>query len=226
MELTKPKAILFDWDNTLADTWPIIHQAMHDTFVEWKMEPWSLEEVKEKVAKSMREAFPALFKDDWEKAGKFYQESYRKYQLEWLKPLHGAQDVLEKLQDADLFVGIVSNKRGENLRKELLHLGWNHYFDAVVGSEDAARDKPHCEPVTLALKDSGLLINEEVWFVGDSIVDLQCAEDNGMTGILYGEVESQLSEGRRGRFRDFNFHVHVRDFHEFGQLLREHDVIA
>jgi phosphoglycolate phosphatase len=41
MKLTKPKAILFDWDNTLADTWPTIHQAMSETFAAMGQEPWS-----------------------------------------------------------------------------------------------------------------------------------------------------------------------------------------
>lgn len=225
MELTPPKAILFDWDNTLADTWPIIHQALHDTFVEWEMEPWSLETVKERVAKSMREAFPALFGKDWETAGKSYQDNYRKYQLDWLKPLPGSEELLQKLQQADVFVGIVSNKRGENLRKELKHMGWEPYFEVVVGSEDAARDKPYCEPVLMALENTGLPMNEEIWFVGDSIIDLQCAEDNGMTGILYGDVEVEKGIGRRGKYRDFGFHVHVRDHAELESLLRQYAVI-
>ena len=29
--LKKPKAIVFDWDNTLVDTWPIIHMAINQT---------------------------------------------------------------------------------------------------------------------------------------------------------------------------------------------------
>ncbi|MBY0354286.1 MAG: HAD family hydrolase [Rickettsiales bacterium] len=225
MELMKPKAILFDWDNTLADTWPIIHQALHDTFVQWEMEPWSLETVKERVAKSMREAFPSLFGKDWEVAGKAYQDHYRKYQLDWLKPLPAAEALLQALQPADVFVGIVSNKRGENLRKELKHLGWERYFSSVVGSEDAPRDKPYADPVQLALKDSSFVMDRTVWFVGDSIIDLQCAEDNGMTGILYGDVEVHSGEGTGGRYRDFSYDVHVRDHHALVSLLQDYAII-
>jgi phosphoglycolate phosphatase len=28
-KLSIPRAILFDWDNTLVDTWPLIHTAMN-----------------------------------------------------------------------------------------------------------------------------------------------------------------------------------------------------
>ena len=30
--LKPPRAILFDWDNTLVDTWPTIVECYHDTF--------------------------------------------------------------------------------------------------------------------------------------------------------------------------------------------------
>ena len=59
--LKKPSAILFDWDNTLVNTWPLIHKAINVTFQEYGLEPWSLEKVKENAHESSREAFPKLF---------------------------------------------------------------------------------------------------------------------------------------------------------------------
>ena len=44
--LSKPTAILFDWDNTLVNTFPIIYQGLYDTFIAMGMEPWTFEEVK------------------------------------------------------------------------------------------------------------------------------------------------------------------------------------
>jgi phosphoglycolate phosphatase len=32
--LKKPKAIIFDWDNTLVDTWPLIQTAIDTTMVQ------------------------------------------------------------------------------------------------------------------------------------------------------------------------------------------------
>ena len=36
---SKPSAIIFDWDNTLANTWPLIEKAMHDMLknIIWKI---------------------------------------------------------------------------------------------------------------------------------------------------------------------------------------------
>tara|TARA_R100001086_G_scaffold137349_1_gene71705 strand:- start:1375 stop:1527 length:153 start_codon:yes stop_codon:yes gene_type:complete len=41
--LTLPRAVVFDWDNTLVDTWPIIHDALNHTFRAWGLREWTLE---------------------------------------------------------------------------------------------------------------------------------------------------------------------------------------
>ncbi len=216
MGLTPPKAILFDWDNTLVDTWPIIYQALHDTMVAWSMEPWSLEEVKLKVGKSLRDAFPELFAEDWERAGEYYMQRYRSYNLERLEALPDVLPVLEHVQQSHPFIGVVSNKRGDNLRTEVGHIGWEPYFDVLVGAGDATRDKPHPDPALLALDGTDISAGEDVWFVGDTITDLECAQAAGMTAILYGDVPVDSDNLYRG----FPFAHHTRNHTELLALLR------
>ena len=47
--LPRPRAVLFDWDNTLVDSWPIIHQALHDMFTAMGHAPWTLDECKARL---------------------------------------------------------------------------------------------------------------------------------------------------------------------------------
>src|SRR3546814_1879837 len=54
-------AILFDWDNTLVDSWAVIHHAMTATFEALGERPWPLEETRRNVRQAARDAFPALF---------------------------------------------------------------------------------------------------------------------------------------------------------------------
>ena len=58
MSNIKPDAVLFDWDNTLVDSWPIIHAALNDTFDTFDKKRWSLSETKRKVKHSLRDSFP------------------------------------------------------------------------------------------------------------------------------------------------------------------------
>ncbi len=188
--MPNPKAILFDWDNTLVDTWPVIHEALFNTFTKMGMEPWSLEMVKQRVAKSMRDSFPEVFGTQWEDAAKIYQAEYQSIQLEKIKPLVGAEEVLALLKSKHIPLAIVSNKRGVNLRKEVKHLGWDHYFYTLVGADDAAKDKPSPEPVLYALKPLGIEPSSDCWFVGDSIIDMQCAHNTGCSAIFFGNAHT------------------------------------
>lgn len=196
MSLPKPTAILFDWDNTLVDTWPMIHRALNMTLNYMEHPEWSFEKVKSNVTKSMRDSFPELFAERWEEAADHYQKSYRSIHLDTIAPLAGAEDML-KAASAVAKLGLVSNKKGPSLRLESAHLGWDSYFGIAVGAQDAARDKPAPEPALMALKALGVEPSPRVWFVGDTVVDLECANAIGAVPILYGDhaLEGNLFEG-------------------------------
>ncbi len=208
--IKKPKAVLFDWDNTLVDTWPIIHQALHDTFTEYAMLPWTIEEVRERVALSMRDAFPQVFGEKWEEAGERYQQHYRRYHLVRLTPLADVEGVLNSLRAENIPVAVVSNKRNTNLNQEIDHLGWRHHFRSIIGSGDAAKDKPNPEPVVLALAQLALDASPDVWFIGDSYVDLDCAGRAGVYPVFYGDKKP---EGEAGQltYKGFPLALHAPD---------------
>lgn len=218
-ELTIPKAIIFDWDNTLVNTWPMIHGALYETFNKYGLEPWTLEETKERVGHSLRDSFPALFGEHWEAAGKDYQFFYLRDHLTRLETLPLSEDVLRFLHDKGVYLAVVSNKKGNSLRKEAEHIGWAKYFSKIIGSDDAARDKPHRDPVDLALEGSGLEANDEVWFVGDTTIDLECAKNTGCVPILYGEVLAERRDGK-WHYRGFDVHYHAPTHEDFLEMLK------
>ena len=87
MTLARPEAVLFDWDNTLVDTWVVIHQALKTTFESLGEEPWTLEETKVRVRQSAREAFPRLFGARAEEAKKTFYRAFEDSHLELLREL-------------------------------------------------------------------------------------------------------------------------------------------
>ena len=179
-----PRAILFDWDNTLVDSWPTIHDALNVTLTAFGKEPWILDETRSRVRKSMRDSFPKLFGDKWRDAGNVFYERYAAIHVEKLRPPDGAQGMLESLSQTGIYIGVVSNKKGDYLRSEARHLGWDRFFGAIVGALDAEIDKPDPKPVDLALKPSGIERGPGVWFAGDASIDLECAHNAGLTPIL------------------------------------------
>lgn len=214
MELPKPTAIIFDWDNTLVDTWPIIHGALEQTFEHMGREPWSLEETKDKVGKSLRDHFPSLFGDRWEEAGDVYVKSYRDKNLINLTALPQAEEMLDYILELDIYRAVVSNKQGPTLRAECDHIEWNKYFHKVIGASDAPRDKPFADPAILALKGSDITPSKNVWFIGDSTPDVECAKAAGLTPIIYGN--EKLANYYENQF------CHVAGHDELLALLKGH----
>ena len=172
---TRPTAILFDWDNTLIDSWPAIHSATNAVMAAMGHPLWTFEETKTRVRKSLRDTFPVMFGERWEEAREVYYRHFRAHHLQDLREMPGIADMLAVLAGAGVYMGVVSNKDGALLRAEAAHLGWDRYFGALVGAGDAARDKPACDPIELALQPSGHATGSMIWYVGDTNVDMECA---------------------------------------------------
>jgi phosphoglycolate phosphatase len=185
-DLARPRAILFDWDNTLIDSWTTIHEALNVVMAAMEKPLWSLQETKERVRLSLRESFPMHFGDRWEDARRIYLDAFRAIHLERLSPLPGRGELLRALSGEGIFLGVVSNKTGSLLRREAEQIGWSAFFGSIIGAGDAAVDKPDAAPVMLALESSGIKADDGVWFVGDTGVDMECAHNSGCVPILLG----------------------------------------
>jgi phosphoglycolate phosphatase len=183
-DLPAPAALIFDWDNTLVDTWPTIHDALNIMLPQMGHDPWPIEQTRLRVRQSLRDAFPALFGARWEEARKIYLEAFEAIHLDRLQPLPGAAALIAGLHEEGRYLALVSNKTGALLRKEVEALGWNHCFARVVGAGDAERDKPNRAPVDLALEGSLYRPGEGIWFVGDTGIDMECAVNAGCLPVL------------------------------------------
>lgn len=179
-----PRAVLYDWDNTLADNWGAIVAAMNHTLVHYGLDPWDRDEARRRIKQSLRDAFPKLFGERWQDARETYYGHFAAHHLDHLRPMPGALDLLEAFAARGVYQAVVSNKTGRYLRAEAEALGWTGRFGRLVGANDAPRDKPDPAPVHLALEPAGIQPAGDVWFVGDSDIDMQCAHQAGVVGIL------------------------------------------
>ena len=184
----RPRALLFDWDNTLVDSWLVIHEALVVTFEAMGQQPWTLPETKLRVRHSLREAFPRLFGERWDEARKLYLDTFGAIHLERLTTIPGADALVARLAREGYYLAVVSNKTGRLLRREVDHLGWQVHFRRCVGAGDAGADKPDPAPVHLALEGSGIA-PEASWFVGDTELDVECALASGCVPVLLGAQE-------------------------------------
>ena len=179
-----PRAILFDWDNTLVDNWPTIHRAMNTTLTAMGHDTWTFEKTLATVRQSMRDSFPRMFGDRWEAAREVFYESFKAAHLDELNVVEGAAEALDELAGAGIPLGVVSNKTGALLRAESAKLGWDGFFRVLLGAGDAPADKPDPAPIHMALEALGLQAGPEVWYVGDAAIDMTCARAAGCGAVL------------------------------------------
>lgn len=195
--LVHPRAILFDWDNTLVDVWGSIWRAYQVTAEAFGVEPYTFAESRRRVRHSMRDTFPAMFGERWREAAELFSRTYGDLHLDGVRPLDGSAALLEGLAGRGLYLGVVSNKQGRFLRAEAVHLGWDGHFGRLVGAGDAKRDKPAADPVFEALQGSGLRPASDIWFIGDALIDMECAAAAGCTAILITHDGSEVDDGAR-----------------------------
>ncbi len=216
MQLITPQVVIFDWDNTLINSWNKLHSAVSTTMKQLGMDPWTIEQVKSRMHKSSREFFPEVFKDKWEQARDIYYKSYNDNSGSRVTPLESAEDTLDMLKASGVKMAIISNKTGQYLRSEIESLGWSKYFDSILGAYDLDEDKPSPKPVYHTLEKLGCEVGGHTWFVGDTIVDVECAVNSGCYPILFGP---QIEEAPHPNDRDI-VHYHAVDHHDLMELLR------
>ena len=176
--MTHP-VVLFDWDGTLVDNWPVIHEALGEAREAFGLPPWSFAETMQHVSRSGRESFPEMFGADWRRAYDMFYAAFEARHLDALALLPGAGSCLDRLEEAGFPMAVVSNKNGIYLRREADRLGWTGRFEALVGAGDAIRDKPDAAPVRMALRgQSGH------WLVGDSDTDIRTARNAGLRSAI------------------------------------------
>ena len=144
--MTRP-VVLFDWDGTLVDNWPVIHDALAVARSSFGLPCWSFGETLRHVSRSGRESFPKMFGENWRRASDMFYAAFEARHLDALSLLPGAEACLDRLEAAGFPLAVVSNKNGVYLRREADRLGWTGRFKALVGAGDACRDKPDAAPV-------------------------------------------------------------------------------
>ncbi|KIL39907.1 hypothetical protein SD70_16895 [Gordoniibacillus kamchatkensis] len=213
------KGILFDLDNTLLDYDRSEEIAMREALAEHGLDPdnasfWKqfrhhfircntvywLERFERKlhISKvlelSFRDAFAELKLDGYEASS--LAESYWRHFCRLFVPEEGAQEVIAQLHGA-YKLAIVSNGIGEAQRQRLAAGRMEHYFEALVVSDEAGCAKPDPRIFHAALERFGLKPHE-VLFVGDSLRDDYAgAVRSGIDFCLYNRRRSPLGDEHR-----------------------------
>lgn len=187
-----PKAVFFDWDGTLVDTFLFLHRAHNHVRGVFDLGSFTIEEFSHYFGKPRELLYAQIYGVERIETAKKHFEAFVIANHDQIQAMPGAADLLATLHDLAVPMGVVTNKKGDLVRKEIIHHGWGDYFISVVGAGEAAADKPSSAPLVLALSLSGLDVDMgDVWFVGDTDNDLQCGVDAGALNVFITNGEDQ-----------------------------------
>ncbi|MBO5776491.1 MAG: HAD family hydrolase [Clostridia bacterium] len=174
------KCVLFDMDGTLSDTLDDLTVALNVMLKFYKLPSRTRDEVRGMVGNGIDaliyRGLPDTHKHLFDEGcGDIFRAYYKAHLTDYTRPYDGVNEVIDALKAKGIKIGIVSNKLQAPL-EEIVYSFWGDKIDTVVGITDALPSKPHADMVYACLK--GLECNlEDAIYVGDSLVDLQTANN-------------------------------------------------
>ncbi|MDN7244120.1 HAD family hydrolase [Planococcus shenhongbingii] len=166
------KAILFDFDGTLANILPVCDMAFQHVFRKYDQRELSSAEVRAMFGPSETGIiYQNLKHRKKEEAIEQYYDQYLEHHADMIEQNRDIHSLLMHLKEKGLKLGIVTGKAKRSLDISLKALGWEHLFDAMITGDDVVNPKPDPEGVLKILPLLGARADEAV-FVGDSDADI------------------------------------------------------
>ena len=174
------RAVLYDFDGTLADSTELIMRCYRHTMATHlgecpPDEAWlagfgtPLETQIARFARDPREHDAMLAT---------YREHQNEHHDVLLRPFPGAVETVAELKRRGLALAVVTSKHRRATLRGMDICGITDLFDVLITPEDVENAKPHPEPVHLALARLGVAPAEAL-FVGDSPHDMVAAREAG-----------------------------------------------
>jgi len=177
------RAIVFDWDGTLADTLPLMFVATEEVVAGFGLHlTW--------------DDYCRLWTPDWralyrsvglpeaiiEEAGRRWWAAYRGREEADLLP--GAAEALERLHAAGYPLALVTAGHRDNVGGQLRRHGLERLLPVRVHGDDLPETKPHPAPLLRAIRELGLGPGAAgVAYVGDALDDMRMARAAGAHAV-------------------------------------------
>ncbi len=190
MTQDKAKAILFDFDGTIADTAAGIVATMKETFKEMSLPIPADEEMLATIGIPLYDALKMLnhLDDDGAQlATKTYERLFPKFEATVVKIFPGVKDTLEWLASQGYRMAIVTSRNLASLDMIMDRHGINKYFETKITATDKLTPKPAPDMVN-ALLQRMHLSKEEAIVVGDTSFDIDMGNNAGCrtVAVTYG----------------------------------------
>jgi HAD superfamily hydrolase (TIGR01549 family) len=184
------RAILYDIDGTLLDTYEMNTASLSAVLVEAGYAAPSLDDLKRYYTMPGMDTLLELNVDNPEALYARWVERANTYAS---IPFDAIESLFETAKKLGLKQGVVSSKMRKQYGIDVVARGWDRYFEVSILKDDTQRHKPHPEPLLKAC--AALNVDpSQVVYVGDALNDYLASRAAGMD-FIYASWGSLSGEG-------------------------------
>lgn len=186
MPLTKPSAVLFDLDGTLADTAPDLAGAINRVSIARELPPTPYEKLRPVASAGARGLIGVAYglkpgDEGYEELRLAFLDTYKANIAVESRLFDGVINLLDNLREYGLKWGIVTNKAAQLTDLLVPEIGLQQ-AQCVVSGDTTPHSKPHPAPLLEAARRMSLA-PEDCWYVGDDLRDIQAGQAAGMVTV-------------------------------------------
>ena len=188
------RAILFDFDGTVADTISALQEGVNRTMRRYGFPEHTYEDILDFVNHGARDlirrSMPEALREDEELIDRVFADYNRDYEQVYLLTDHaydGVAELIARLHGQGYRIGVLSNKQDRFVKGLCAAVLQEGSYDAAQGMVAGQPGKPHPYLAEKISAELGVLPQECI-MIGDSDVDVATAENAGMThvGVTWG----------------------------------------
>ena len=172
------RLVIFDLDGTLIDSATDIALSVNELRQKLALPSLPLDQIQGYIGNGVRRLLDRALEDSDERtrasAFENYLPIYRRRLLDNTVPFDGVLPALDALEARGRTMAVLTNKPVYESSLILDGLGLSRYFDRVYGGDSFERRKPDPVGVRTLLTELDIVPGDTL-FVGDSVVDYECA---------------------------------------------------
>jgi HAD superfamily hydrolase (TIGR01509 family) len=205
-EKRKIKAVLFDLDGVLVDSFEAWFRVFNDTLVHFGHTPITRKTFGKSWGTSTQEDTRLFMPERTvDEVRAYLEEVYDRYAEKYITVNPDAKLILGSIAGKKVKLACVTNSHGQMTRRILDAKGLSGYFDTVVTADDVTHPKPAPDMLFLACRRLGVRPGETA-YIGDTGYDIDAGKAAGCITVLYsiqkakpGVRSNRHKEAARGK---------------------------
>lgn len=173
--------VIFDVDGTILDTERAILKSLQQVLREEGHE-YPLDDLRFALGIPGKETLRRLNVSEIERVHPKWSQAVLQFSHE-VDVFKDLREVIQTLVEKPVRTGIVTSKTKQELIDEFEPFELSSFFEHTICADDTEKHKPHPEPLLACLDGLNAPTNEAI-YIGDSIYDMQCANQAGVKFAL------------------------------------------